>query len=179
MSRTPTLPPTDQKMWRKLIAAASHPDRNGDHELCVWTQALRDHVLAGGETPGARPEPDPPGPRREQNSTADGASPDRVPFQRGANDLHFKALTRRASAMADEVDAPYARLLRMLTDCQPSPMHETQERSGASYKRLAAIGHKCEMTKRERVGWYRVCESIPLSDRHAGHILSKLKQGER
>jgi hypothetical protein len=58
-------------------------------------------------------------------------------------------------------------------------MHEMQRRRGASYKQLAAIGHAVEMTKRERVGWYRVCESIPLSDRHAGHILSKLKRGER
>jgi hypothetical protein len=169
MSRTPTLPPTDQKMWRKLIAA-SHPDRNGDHELCVWTQALRDHVLASGrrETPDAGPEPYPPGARRDQAS-----STDRVPFDRNAN---FVSLTQRAVAMADEVEAPYARLLRMLTDCQPSPMHEDQERRGASYKQLAAIGHAVEMVKRERVGWYRLCESIPLSDRHGGHILSRLKR---
>lgn len=171
MSRTPTLPPTDQKMWRKLIAA-SHPDRNGDHELCVWTQALRDHVLAG-ETPGTRPGADPPRPRRDQTSTADGASPGRVPFERGAN---FEALARRAMAMAGEVEAPYARLLRMLGDCQPSPMHEDQERRGASYKMLAAIGHAVEMTKGKRSRWYRIAESIPLSDRHAGHILSRLKR---
>jgi hypothetical protein len=25
-------------------------------------------------------------------------------------------------------------------------------------------------------GWYRVAEAIPLSDRRAGHILSKLKR---
>jgi hypothetical protein len=32
------------------------------------------------------------------------------------------------------------------------------------------------MSKEERVGWYRVAEGIPLSDRHAGHLLSKLKR---
>jgi hypothetical protein len=32
------------------------------------------------------------------------------------------------------------------------------------------------MTPKERSGWYRCAESIPLSDRHAGHILSKLKK---
>jgi hypothetical protein len=25
------------------------------------------------------------------------------------------------------------------------------------------------------VGWYRIAETIPLSQRHAGHILSRLK----
>lgn len=170
MSRTPTLPPTDQKMWRKLVVRA-HPDSGGDHDLFIWSRATMEAICAGAlEAPPPKP------PRREQPSTADGVSPDRVPFERGAN---FEVLTRRAVAVANEVDAPYARLLRMLVDCQPSAMHEAQEQRGASYKMLAAIGHKCEMTKRERVGWYRVCESIPLSDRHAGHILSKLKQGER
>jgi hypothetical protein len=32
------------------------------------------------------------------------------------------------------------------------------------------------MTKAERIGWYRVAESAPLCDRHAGHILSRLKR---
>jgi hypothetical protein len=32
------------------------------------------------------------------------------------------------------------------------------------------------MTKAERIGWYRVAEDLPLSNRHAGHILSKLKK---
>jgi hypothetical protein len=32
------------------------------------------------------------------------------------------------------------------------------------------------MTRKERIGWYRVAEDIPLSDRHAGHILARLKR---
>jgi hypothetical protein len=32
------------------------------------------------------------------------------------------------------------------------------------------------MTKAERVRWYRVAEEIPLSDRHAAHILSRSKR---
>lgn len=35
MSRTPTLPPTEPAMWRKLLARA-HPDAGGDHELFIW-----------------------------------------------------------------------------------------------------------------------------------------------
>jgi hypothetical protein len=32
------------------------------------------------------------------------------------------------------------------------------------------------MTKAERLAWYRVAEDLSISDRHAGHILSKLKK---
>jgi hypothetical protein len=32
------------------------------------------------------------------------------------------------------------------------------------------------MSVTERSGWYRIAESIPLSDRHAGHILKRLKE---
>jgi hypothetical protein len=32
------------------------------------------------------------------------------------------------------------------------------------------------MTKAGRVRWYRVAEEIPLSDRHAAHILSQSKR---
>jgi hypothetical protein len=32
------------------------------------------------------------------------------------------------------------------------------------------------MTKAQRVRWYRIAESIPLSRRCAGHILSQLKK---
>jgi hypothetical protein len=32
------------------------------------------------------------------------------------------------------------------------------------------------MTKPERVQWYSIAEAVPLSQRHAGHILSKLQR---
>jgi hypothetical protein len=35
---------------------------------------------------------------------------------------------------------------------------------------------RCGMSKPERVQWYRIAEDIPLSQRHAGHILSKLQK---
>jgi hypothetical protein len=46
----------------------------------------------------------------------------------------------------------------------------------SSYKQLAYIGHLVGMSKTERSGWYRVAESVPLSQRHAGHILSHLQR---
>lgn len=165
MSRTPTLPPTDKGMWRKLIARA-HPDTGGDHELFIWSRAAMEAICGGLQT--ERPQW-----ASRQRDKSSATEPDRVPFERGAN---FADLTRRALELADEVEAPYSRILRMLGDCRPSPAHETQERRGASYKMLAAIGHKAGMDKRERVRWYRIAETVPLSDRHAGHILSRLKR---
>ncbi len=40
----------------------------------------------------------------------------------------------------------------------------------------ADVAHQAGMTKTERVQWYRVAERIPLSDRHAGHLLGRLKR---
>ena len=45
MSRTPTLPPDHPGMWRRLISRA-HPDAGGDHELFIWTGAVRDVVCS-------------------------------------------------------------------------------------------------------------------------------------
>ncbi len=172
MSRTPTLPPTDKSMWRKLIARA-HPDTGGDHELFIWTRAAMEAICSSftapeqQASPGPRPESHP---RREWPSAEEA---DRVPFDREAS---FAELTRRAVAMVDGEPLAYARLLRLLYDCHPSPMHEVQQQRGGTYRQLAAAGHLVGMDKRERVGWYRLAESIPLSDRHAGHILSRLKE---
>jgi hypothetical protein len=82
--------------------------------------------------------------------------------------------------MGDAVDAPYDRLLRLLEDCEEededSPLF-TQQAQGATYKTLAAIGHAVGMDGAERSHWYKLAESIPLSQRHAGHVLTKLKKG--
>jgi hypothetical protein len=50
-----------------------------------------------------------------------------------------------------------------------------QQFQGATYKSLAAIAYRAGMSARERSGWYRVAEAIPLAQRHAGHILAKLQ----
>jgi len=98
-----------------------------------------------------------------------------VPFD---EDAFIEVLTDRAIAMAEAVAEPYGYLLRQVADCYPAeygPLHDQQCR-GASYKSLAAIGHQVGMSKAERVQWYRIAEAIPLSQRHAGHILSQIKR---
>jgi hypothetical protein len=81
--------------------------------------------------------------------------------------------------MAARVDGPFAGLLRLLDDCHEvteysGPVHR-QQHQGATYKSLAAIGHRAGMDKAERTRWHRIAEGIPLSQRHAGHILSRLQ----
>ena len=93
-------------------------------------------------------------------------------------DAFLEVLTDRAVAMAEAVAEPYGFLLRQVADCEPAedgPLRD-QQRCGASFKSLAAIGHRVGMTKVERVQWYRIAEVIPLSQCHAGHILSRLKR---
>jgi hypothetical protein len=78
--------------------------------------------------------------------------------------------------LADQVSEPYGSVLRLLMNCEPLVGFEDKQGRGASYKMLAAVGHLVGMTKTERVRWYRIAEAVPLSDRHLGHILGRLKR---
>lgn len=176
MTRTPTLPLDHGGMWRKALARV-HPDGGGEHELFIWIQEVRDAMCGGGRTttehhpPRQKPRPEPP--LKPRIIYEDG----RVPFP---EPVDFEALTTRALAAADEMLPLYTDLMRILEDCEPveyEPLRD-QQRRGATYKQLAAIGHKVGMSKALRVQWYRIAESVPLSCRHAGHVLSKLKRAE-
>lgn len=172
--RTLTAAPTDRRYWRKLLRLA-HPDGSGDDDLFVWVRELQEHV-AGDAIDPPRREHVPP----RRTTTTDSA---RVPFE-GAFDraAGFDDLTRQALALADSggVPEPHARLLMLLIDCyavgsEGGPVYR-QQHQGATYKSLAAIGHRAGMDKAECTHWYRISEGIPLSQRHAGHILSRLQE---
>jgi hypothetical protein len=169
MARTATRPPDDPRMWRRLLARA-HPDSGGDGELFIWTGAVRE-VVCGGELGTGIPRRE----HRDRPPADERRDTERVPFDPFAD---FASLTDRALSMANAVAEPYGYLLRQVADCRPA--HEgvlyDQQRRGATYKQLAAIAHRVGMTKAERVQWYDVCRSIPLSQRHAGHILGNLKR---
>lgn len=161
MTRTPTLPPDDPKMWRRLIAR-THPDAGGDHELFIWTGAIKSIICDGQLHAGLRPRSQQPPP---------GDKP-RVPFDAGDD---FEECTRTALKIG-AAGMPFGPVLSLLADCRPLEHLAHEQQRGASYKRLAAIGHLWGMSKAERVRWYRIAEDIPLSDRHAGHILARLKR---
>jgi hypothetical protein len=166
MTRTLTLPLDDRSMWRRLVSR-SHPDAGGSHELFIWAVATRDAVC-GGELEAEIP-------RVEQRATSTQGTGERVPFD---EDASLDILTDRAEAIAEAVAEPYGFLLRQVADCEAAedgPLRD-QQRRGASFKSLAAIGHRVGMTKAERIQWYRIAEAVPLSQRHAVHILSRLKR---
>jgi hypothetical protein len=161
MTVTPKHSLDDTRMWR-LIIARLHPDAGGSDELCVFAQAARDAICSGIVRSATEESV------TRRHRTAE--EPARVPFDPGCD---FAALTGRAL----QFDAgDYGRILALLKDCWPTEHLAHEQQRGASYKRLAAIAHLWGMAKKERIGWYRVAESIPLSDRHAGHILGRLKR---
>jgi hypothetical protein len=171
MTRTATHPPDHRGMWRRLVGRA-HPDAGRDHDLFIWAVAVRDVVYSSSLHASVSPKSE-VHPSRREASTA--ATPDRVPFDRFAD---LEVLTDRAVTMAAAVAEPFGYLLRQVADCHPTddgPLHD-QQRRGTSYKSLAAIGHQVGLSKAERMQWYRIAEAIPLSQRHAGHILSRLKR---
>lgn len=171
--RTPTAAPTDRRYWRRLLRMA-HPDAGGDEELFVWVRNLQEHV-AGDEpedvrSPAERRQP----PRHHaQRSSRDA---DRLPFM-GQYVGDFRKLTARACGMAAQLEEPYATLLRLLGDCKPLPDPDMvrQQTSGATYKSLAHIGHLCDMDRAQRRRWYEVASLVPLAQRHAGHLIVKLR----
>jgi hypothetical protein len=165
--RTVAPPLDDPRLWRRLVAR-THPDAGGDHELFIWCGVVRNAVCGGELRVESKPQPSHHPSRRRENSTPTDDKP-RIPYPVG---LDFEAATRRAL----RVGGPYAAVLSLLADCYPLPHLDYEQERGASYKRLAAIAHTWGMTKDERIGWYRVAEDLPLSDRHAGHILSRLKR---
>jgi len=162
MTRTQTLPPTNKVMWRKAKARV-HPDAGGDHELFIWLGSVEELVCSGDER--SRPEP-----RSSYQAGRDERA--RVPY---TPDTDFQEATRTALRMGS-LGMPYGRLLSLLADCRPLEHLAHEQNRGVSYKRLAAIAHLWGMTKAERIGWYRVAQDVPLSDRHAGHILGRLKR---
>lgn len=175
--RTQTQPLDDPRMWRRLVALA-HPDAGGGHELFVWTAAVKDAVCGGGLQLQAKPSPRwreastrRPTPGPSAGPSAGDAKP-RIPYPTGTD---FGESTRRAL----RVEGQYASVLSLLGNCRsggPGGYLAHEERRGACYRRLAAIGHLAGMSRRARSGWYRCAEAIPLSDRHASHILGQLNK---
>lgn len=100
--------------------------------------------------------------------------PERIPF---AADLDPIEVARRVGSLVQELEYPYSAVLRLLSNYSPAThgRPQLQERRGATYRQLAAIAHTTPMSYEERMEWYRIAESVPLSQRAAAHILGRLK----
>ncbi len=205
MAHANTHPPDDPRMWKRLLSRA-HPDTGGGHELFIWTRAVKDVVCGGElkvepkPRPAARPDDRLRVPWCDSDDFEEvtrtalmmGALqqcalvsihwfvPRILWMGRAVRDYwHFPSSllqSKGSTFTSTAVGEPYGRVLSLLADCKPLEDLAHEQRRGASYKRLAAIAHVWGMTKAERIGWYRVAEDLPLSDRHAGHILSRLKR---
>jgi hypothetical protein len=183
LTRTPTKPHDDRTMWRRLIAQA-HPDAGGDHELFIWTGALKDHVcIPGGFSSGANPgdkvgseASEEKGSEARRGEWSGPEDPDRIPYPPYTD---FREATLSALRYANNHPDKYGRLLQYLEDCYSMSEKWREQELGASYRRLAAIGHMSGMDTAQRSRWYDIARSIPLADRHAGHILSRLKRLRR
>jgi uncharacterized protein YbaR (Trm112 family) len=135
---------------------------------------LREHVAGDGiedaRTGYQYRQPPPHQPRP--------ATGDRVDYTSAYDAPGFDALTDRAVRIGNEAGEPYRTILALLADCAESfELHlSRQQQQGATYRTLAAIAHSAGLTSGQRRQWYRIAESIPLSQRHAGHILSRIKR---
>jgi hypothetical protein len=153
----------------------AHPDAGGSRDLFLWTSALYEHV-SGDEIeqpePRRRREPPPHPPRTDEL--------DRIPFEH--NFASFAELTAHALLVAETVAPVYARLLRLLADCEEAADGDRvglrAQSVGSTYRSLAAIAHRVGMSKSERVDWYEVARYIPLAERHSGHIHKWLSEEE-
>jgi hypothetical protein len=92
----------------------------------------------------------------------------------------FVTLTMRALSVGRHAEEPHRSLLALLINCPADERGRAaakQER-GASYRQLGRIAHDVGMTEGERMRWYELARSIPLSEKHASHIIGRLDRGE-
>jgi len=182
MPRTLAPAPLDSaSYWRRLLAAV-HPDRNGgDGDLFIFATALEEHVRGclagyGRDAPYGSPFADANRGGAGEAGTSP-TEPDRVAFDPAlGNADQFVELTCHALQVGRDVGEPYGAVLGLLIDCAAHDHGRAVPRQsrGASYRQLAKIAHTCGWSKDERVAFYRLAESVPLSDHHCAHLLGRL-----
>ena len=162
MAHTPAPAPDDASLWRRALARA-HPDAGGQHDLFIWLGSVRDHVL--GSLPGEVGKPS--------------ETTDRIPYDPDLGYIdEFVTLTARALSVGKHAEEPFREVLGKLIDC-PAHTHgraASKQERGASFKQLAYIAHLSGFSGEERLRWYELARSIPLSEAHAGHLIARLKQ---
>ena len=179
---------TDPRMWRRLLAR-THPDTGGDHELFVWTQSvLREAIKQNQQSPvtdlfeqmlsewNQRP-PASRKPRKKKPRSED-RSKNHILFE---TDLSFDELTARALEMAKDFGEPYDHIFSLLAGCEAPAPDEGPEavaeaHTGAGYAVLADVGRVLGLDKKGRYPIYRHSEEVPLTQRHARHLLREAER---
>ena len=117
----------------------------------------------------------------QPQQSAQPQEPEEKPRIEYPSDWQFQRLTgraRRVAREASDLTPTQKRLLEIAATCEFRTHGKLakQQTRGATYKQLAYIGHLAGMNDGERSAWYRVAESVPLSERHAGHIIATLRE---
>jgi hypothetical protein len=53
-----------------------------------------------------------------------------------------------------------------------------QQHHGATFRSTAYAAHLAGFSDSERLRWYEVASSVPLSQRHMGHIIARLQESK-
>jgi hypothetical protein len=87
---------------------------------------------------------------------------------------------RRAVSVSQHAEEPHRSVLVLLIDCPADErgLAAAKQERGATYKQLGQIARVVGMTEGERLRWYDLARSIPLSEKHASHIIGRLDRGE-
>jgi len=91
--------------------------------------------------------------------------------------VDFDRITAAALNLDPAYPAIHLQALLLLEGIRYWPESPGQDK-GASYKQLGLIAHKLGMTYSQRIGWYRVCERLQLTQDHAGYIIKHLFESD-
>jgi hypothetical protein len=177
MTHAPTHPPPTDPIMRRKLKALTHPDDSGDHELFTWTVNQIETACSG--SPNAPTEVveylySPPGYSSRE------ADPARILYDASLGFIdEFVVLTLRAVSVGRHAEEPYRSLVALLIDCPADERGRAAARQerGATYGQLGRIAHDAGMTRGGRYRGYELACSIPLSEKHASHIIGRM--GER
>ena len=118
----------------------------------------------------------------QKHVAAEREDPERIPYDPALGyEGEFCTLTMRALSVGRRAEEPYRSVLALMIDC-PASEHGRQaahQCRGASYKQLAFMGHMLGWSKAHRARWYEIARSIPLSEKHASHLIGRLTYATR
>ncbi len=92
----------------------------------------------------------------------------------------YQTVVNHCEELAEQMDSYYkpAHPLIYLVGAE-YPGNSAAVREGASYKSLAYVAHRMEMSDAERQEWYWVAKELPLSQAHVGQIIARLEEAKQ
>jgi hypothetical protein len=163
-------PVYDREHWNRLLRLC-HPKGAGDEDLFLWAKGVYDFVTSDEPEPAPREQP------KHKKST------DRVDFSGVEERFSSHAdLVEHALEVAYSIEEPFHSMLSGLEDLEPAPRGDLQllraEQQGCTFKQAAYAAHLANLSKKHRMDFYKLCQSLPMSQRMCGHIIKRLQERE-